>query len=229
MLRRSACLTPILCLAIAFAQDAFSSVRTYKVGDKDVYALSMAMKHNTAEAVIRGKVSYEVKKTYENGDADIETRSFEVSVNAMGTEMKQPDSPAKSFRYDRYGTALEKNVPIQERQPYFMKFMTYRPIAPLKVGETVKVKEMIDEDSNSEVKGTAKLESLKDGIAKIVSVLDITRDKKKKPIRLESNGYFDAATSKLIRSESKFTSPDNLEIPGLPPIRTMTIVVEKQK
>lgn len=228
-LRNLAALLVASPLVLGFAQDAFSPARTYTQGEKDVYGLSMRMDAGQFVVSISGKLNYEVKKVHENGDADVESKSSEMTVNILGDEVKQPSGEARVVRYNRFGAPVEKEAPKGEKQPTFMNFLTYRPNAPMKIGESVKVDETLENAAKTQVKGTAKLESLTDGVAKIVSRLEITETKGKKPTKIDSIGYFDVKTSKLNRSESKLTDVDPAEMQNMPPISSITIVIERER
>ncbi|MBC8065885.1 MAG: hypothetical protein H7Y17_13715 [Chlorobia bacterium] len=229
-MRRSIALTALVAFfALATAQDVFSPARIYTVGEKDVYGLSMKMATGQYDVSIVGKLSYLTKKLHENGDADLESNAYDVVMNVMGQEMKQPGGDVTIRRYNKFGAAIEKGVSKDKRQPIFMKFLTYRPATPMKVGQAVKIDEVLDDEAKTQVKGTAKLDSLIDGVAKITSVLDVTQSKTKKPTHFESVGYYDAKSSKLNRAESKLTNVDASEMEGMPPVNSITVVVEREK
>lgn len=223
-------LTSLLALfALATAQDVFSPARTYTVGEKDIYGLSMKMATGQYDVTIIGKLSYQTKKLHENGDADLESNAYDVVMNVMGQEMKQPGGDPTVRRYNKFGTAVEKGLAKDKRQPIFMKFLTYRPATPMKVGQTLKIDEVLDDEAKTQVKGSAKLDSIVDGVAKITSVLDVTQSKTKRPTHFESVGYYDARTSKLNRAESKLTNVDASEMEGMPPVNSITVVIEREK
>lgn len=227
--RRTIFLSLAALTTLALAQDAFSPARTYASGEKDVYGLSLKIDAGQYDIAIAGKITYLVKKTFENGDADMQSQTSDMVISVMGQDTKQPSGDPRVVRYNKYGAPIEKGTPKEERQPLFMNFLTYRPGQSMKVGETVKISEILDDENKTEVKGTAKLESLTDGIAKISSSLDIVQKKDKKPSHIDSTGYYDAKTSKLNRTEAKVTNVDPGEMPGLPPITSITVVIERQK
>ncbi len=229
MHRRSFILVLGAVTALAFAQDLYNPARTYVVGEKDVYGLSMKMAMGQYDVQVTGKLSYEVKKALDNGDADVESRAYDMVFTVMGQENKQPGGDSRIVRYNKFGAAIEKGLPKDQRQPIFMKFLTYRAATPMKVGEVVKIDEVLDDEIKTQVKGTAKLESLVDGVAKISSSLDISQAKGNKPTHIDSIGYFDAKTSKLNRAESKVTNVEAGEIPNMPPLQSITIVVERTR
>ena len=175
---------------------------------------------------ILGKMSHEVKKVHENGEADIESKTYDIVITVMGQEQKQVPSDPRVVRYSKFGTPIEKGVPKEKKQPVFMNFLTYRPSVPLKVGETVKIDETLDDDTKTRVKGTSKLVSMTDGIAKIESKLDVFENPKK-PFHVQSIGYFDVKTAKLNRSESKLTNVEPGQMPGMPPLQSITVVIER--
>jgi hypothetical protein len=227
--RRTIFLSLAALTTLALAQDSFSPARTYAAGEKDTYGLSLKIDAGQYDIAIVGKIYYMVKKAFENGDADIESRAGEMMMTVMGQETKQPAGDIRVLRYNKFGVAIEKGIPKEQRQPLFMKFLTYRPSQEMKVGQTVKISEVLEDENKTEVKGTAKLENVTDGIAKISSSLDITGKKGSKPLHIDSTGYYDAKTSKLNRTEAKVTNVDPGEMPGLPPITSITAVIEREK
>lgn len=216
-------------VALGLVQDGFSPARTYTLGEKDVYGLSMRMDAGQYMVSISGKLNYEVKKVHENGDADVESKAGELTIDALGDIIKQPAGEPRLVRYNRFGAPMEKEAPKGQKQPIFMSFLTYRPSVAMKLGETVKVDETLQNSAKTQVKGTAKLEAITDGVAKIVSLLEVSEAKAKKPTKIHSIGYFDVKTSKLNRSESKLTDVDPAEMQGMPPISSITIVIEREK
>jgi hypothetical protein len=217
-----------LSLFVSTGQDAFSPARTYVAGEKDVYGLSMKMATGSNDVTITGKLSYEVKKVYENGDADLESKTYDVVISAMGTVMNQPNANPRLVRYNKFGAAIEQGVPKDQRQPIFMRFLTYRSEGAMKVGEAVQVDETLDDEQKTRVKGSAKLESLADGVAKVVSNVEITNVKSKKPTKISSIGYFDVKTSKLNRAESRLQDVEPGAMPGLPALQSITVVIERE-
>lgn len=216
-------------IAICLVQDEFSPARTYVVGEKDVYGLSMRMDAGQYMVSISGKLNYEVKKVHENGDADVESKAGELTIDALGDIIKQPAGEPRLVRYNRFGAPMEKEAPKGQKQPIFMSFLTYRPSVSMKVGETIKVNEVLQNSAKTQVKGTAKLETITGGVAKIVSVLEVSESKAKKPTKIQSMGYFDVKTSKLNRSESRLTDVDPAEMQNMPSISSITIVIEREK
>jgi hypothetical protein len=223
-------LTSAICGVLLFGKQAsFSPARTYVIGERDIYAMSLRMDTNEYSVSILGKLSYEVKKLYENGDADLETKAYDMTINVLGQEMKQPGGDVRVIRYNKFGAPIERGIPKDRRQPIFMNFLIFRPSADMKVGDKVTIDETIDGDVKTSVKGTAKLESIQDGIAKVSASISVMEPNLKKPTRIESVGYFDAKTSKLNRSESKLEDVEPGEMPGMPPVKSITVVIERDR
>jgi hypothetical protein len=215
--------------AMCLHQDVFEPARTYVVGEKDVYGLSMRMVSEKYDATIVGKLSYEIKKVYENGDADVESKSYSLVFTVMGQEYKSPDGTPRVTRHNKFGAAIEKGLPKDQRQPIFMSYLTYRAPAAMKLGQSIPISEKKDDEDKTEIKGSSKLESIESGIAKIATILDITSSKKKKATHIESVGYYDAKSSKLNRVECLLKDLDPAEFPGMPPLQSMTVVIEREK
>lgn len=212
---------------LGLAQDVFSPARTYVLGEKDAYGMSMRLDAGQYVVSISGKMGYVVKKVYENGEADVESRATEMSMDILGQVMKQPDGDPRVVRYNKFGAPVEREAPKSQKQPTFMNYLTYRVSTPMKVGETVKIDETLEDTAKTHIKGTAKLESITDGVAKIASQLEIIESKTRKPTKIASISYYDAKTSKLNRCEAKLTDVDPNEMQGLPPISSITVVIER--
>jgi len=226
---RNVFLSVIAVAAVAVAQDTFSPLRTYVVGEKDVYSMSMKMESEQYDVTMTGKMSYLVKKLYDNGDADLETKVYNVVMNAMGQEVQQPESPAQVRRYNKYGVPIEKVDPKAPKQPTFMNFLAYRNGATLKLGESMPIQEELNDEAKTKVKGKAKLDSISDGVAKVVTQLDITSKNSSKPMHVESISYLDTKSSKLNRVESKVTNVEQSATPGLPGLKSITVVLQRDK
>jgi hypothetical protein len=226
---RFAVLTTFALTSIALGQDVFSPQRNYIAGEKDNYALSMKMVTGAYDVSIIGKLVYTTKKVFDNGDADIESLASDVTVTVMGQESKQPASEPRLSRYNKFGAPLNTGGDPTKRQPAFMGFLTYRPSVPMKVGEPVKVDEALGDAAKTTVKGSAKLESVVDGVAKISSSLDVGQKDLKKPMHIDSVSYLDVKSSKLNRAESKLTNVDAKELQGIPGVNSITVVIERER
>lgn len=211
--------------ALTLAQDSFTPARTYIVGDKDIFGANMKMDASVSIAMTF-KMSYEVKKTYDNGDADIELKAYDRSIDVGGQITKQPDSIPSVGRYDKFGMPAKVANTLAVQQPSFMNFIVYRSSSTLKLGQPVNIDEDLGDKAKTHVKGTAKLESITDGVAKMVTSVDVNTEKSKKPMHLDSISYLDVKTAKLNRVESKLTNIDTDQMPG---ISSMTVVLEREK
>lgn len=211
-------------VTLALAQDAFSPVRTYAVGDKDVYGCNMKMDGGLDVSFVF-KQSFVVKKVYENGDADVETKVFERTLNVAGQASKQPDADTLVVRYDKFFIPAKVTDPSKPQPPAFMSFIAYRSAQTVKIGQVINIDEDLKDKLNTHVKGTSKLDSITDGIAKMITSVDIKNAKTKKPMHLDSISYLDVKTSKLTRAESKVSNVESDEIPG---VKTITVVLERE-
>lgn len=227
--RRASTALLIGLLTLAHAQDAFDPARTYVLGEKDVYGLSMKMSTAAYDVGITGKLTYTTRKVYPNGDADLESQASDMVINALGQELKQPTSEPRMARYSKFGAPLDHSQDKSKAQPKYMSFLTYRVPTLMKLGVAVKVSEKLGDEAKTEVKGTAKLESLTDGIAKVVASLDVSQAKGKKPMHIDSISYIDVKSSKLNRVESHLTNVDASELSGTEGVGSITVVIERQK
>jgi len=211
-------------MTLALAQDAFSPVRAYTVGDKDIYAINMKMDGGLDVSIVF-KQSYVVKKVYENGDADLETKIYDRTMDIAGQTSKQPDSDPVVTKYDKFFIPARITDPSKPQQPAFMSFIAYRSTQIVKVGQVINIDEDLKDKLDTHVKGTSKLDSITDGIAKMITSVDIKNAKSKKPMHLDSISYLDIKTSKLNRAESKVSNVESDEIPG---VKNITVVLERE-
>ncbi len=212
---------------MALAQGSFDPARTYVVGEKDVYAMNVKMTTASYDASITGKLSFKTKKVWDNGDADLETQATDVEVNLLGNVDKKPASDIRVTRYTKFGVPIEPKVEKGDAGPKYMNFLTFRPSTVMQMGQTVKIDEQLNDATKTHVTGTSKLEALADGVAKVVSSLDVTQGKGKKPMHIDSIGYIDVKTAKMNRVESKLVNIDGEGDAGA--ILAITVVIERQK
>ena len=215
--------------ALAFAlQDTVRFERTYQIGESDDYNLKMAMTTELGEIEISLRQTQTVKKVFEDGSADIEFALKQLKVFALGQEHEQPNQPPKTVRMTKNG--VPANFASTARSGgmnlAFARFTSVLPDKPLKVGEVVEVNFADTENMKSRVNGTIKLESLKDGVAKLLINLQIHTDGLAKPIKVAESSLLEVATSKLNRSEA--TISDLPSAPGMD-LQVIQLIIERVK
>ncbi|MBX7132355.1 MAG: hypothetical protein K1X67_06730 [Fimbriimonadaceae bacterium] len=206
----------------AIAQDTIDLTRLYKVGDVDKYKMDMKMVGQMGEVTVSLDLTQTIKKLYDNGDADIESQSGEVKIVAMGQNMNQPGGPATTQRHNKLGQ------PVGVKgggQMDFMRFATFIGDGKAKVGETVTIDYKDAENPKNTAKGTVKIDSLENGVAKILIDLDVTSPNTgDKPMKMKMTNWYDVAAHKPNKMVGKIT---NLPQAGGMPMDSVDITMTR--
>jgi hypothetical protein len=161
------------CLGSA-AQDSVKLNRTFKVGDSERYNVALAMTMAGGDATIDLVMKQTVKKVYDNGDADIETALSDIKVVIFGSPMAQPSEPPSVQRVSKLGTPVGlKTSKKAKAELDILKLAAVMLDRDLTIGQEVPVEIVDPKDAKSKMKGTAKVLSVKDGIAKVETKLDV--------------------------------------------------------
>lgn len=215
----------------AFAvQDGQKFERKYKAGESDAYAMSMAMETGMGSIDVAMTMTQTIKKVYDNGDADIETSIGSMKINAMGNEMSPPAPPATTTRMNNRGVAVQasqgaagggRGAGGMGMLLNFSRFGAIMTAGEMKVGVAVPF-----EDKESGSKGTVTLESLKDGVAILISKIEVSNPGGGAPMVVDTRSWIDAASSKLDKLEGTIKNP-----PGQDqmPIESMKITMARKK
>jgi len=191
-----------LAVAAFAAQDTFTLDRKYKVDERDSYkvAASLEMTGGSGEASMT--LMQTVVKTYENGDADIALSSKDARFVMDGQEMIE-ELEEIVVRVDKRGlpASASEHGPLSGVSTLLSASGLVDK--PMKTGETLKV-DIEAKDGRPKAKGTVKLESVKDGVATIVSDMDVTSDEfDGATCKLTATALIDVATSKPNKIELK--------------------------
>lgn len=193
------------------AQDGQKFERKYKAGESDAYTMSMAMETGMGSIDVAMTMTQTIKKVFDNGDADIETSIGSMKINAMGNEMSPPTPPATTTRMNKRGVAVQaaQGAPAGGRAAggmgmmlNFTRFGGIMTDGEMKVGAAVPF-----EDKESGSKGTVTLESLKDGVAVLVSKIEVKNPNGGAPMVVDTRSWIDSATSKLDKLEGTIKNP----------------------
>lgn len=165
---------------VVAAQDPIQLIRTFKEGDKDTFKLSVTAMLPIGSADINMVMSQTVKKVYENGDADIETKVSEMRMAFNGSEMPMPagaDAPATVQRMDKFGrpvgaeTGGAGNGMMQQMN--FLRYAGFFGEKPVTIGGSIEV-EQKDEKAGTRTWGNVTFSKVENGIATVVSDLKMT-------------------------------------------------------
>lgn len=184
----------------AFAADPVSFERTYHVGDKDVYSMNMSMSGQMKMAIAMTSTQT-VKKVYDNGDADIEVGTSDMTFN--GNAMPSTANRTTTMRMTKYG------VPVGNvgggGGMNFARYANFYGNGGLELGKTVNI-DTDDKENGTKVHGTVLLEAQEGSLYRIVGHLDVTtKETGDQPIHVDSTSWV-AAGGKLDHSTSKITN-----------------------
>lgn len=184
------------------AQDQLKLERAYKVGEQDTYAMKMvATMGQMGEVTIQFKTSQKVVKTYDDGSADIESTTSDMKIVFGGQEMPSPDQapPVVKQKFDKYGNPVGKaegGNPMME-QMNFSRFASVFGKDGLVVGKDIPIDVKNDKTKKQEVLGTAKLDSVKDGVATLLSDLKVWTEEAEKPMKIKMTTTVDTTSAKV--------------------------------
>jgi hypothetical protein len=207
MMKTKALILGLGLVAAAFAvQDAVKFERAYKVGDRDDYRFSITASTMMGDADIQMIMSQVVKKVHDNGEADIETTIGDMKLMFMGNEMPMPGGqtpPPTTSRVNKYG------MPVGEQARgggggmmgmmgggELMRLGTMMMDKPMTVGQTIPFEQVDANNPRNKVVGTVLLESIKDGIAVVVTKSEIHNANSAQPMKVDVRSQIEMATNK---------------------------------
>lgn len=219
----------VVACAVA-AQDGHKFERKYAVGESDTYSMNMNIESGMGPIDVSMDMTQAVKKVYDNGDADVETTIGSMKVNAMGNEMTPPDPPATTRRMTKRGTPSAEGAGApagggpaggMAMMLNFTRLGGVMADTPLKLGQAVPF-----EDATSGAKGTVTLESVAEGVAILVTKVEIKSPDGGNPMKIETRSWIDAASSKLNKLEGTIQNP-----PGQSqmPIESIKVTMTRKK
>ena len=199
----------LLCLgliAIAFgAQDTIRFSRHLKEGDQDTYKLHVSGNMQAGDLDFTMKMVQLVKKVYDNGDADLDTTTPDFHITMNGNEVPAPPIPEKTIKVDKNGVPKEAPEGAQSRME-FMRYMAGFYDKDLKVGDTVTIDHTDPKDSKNKMTGTVKLDSVTDGVAKLLINVTTTSSDSDTPSKIVATMYINVATSKMSKIDGTVDS-----------------------
>lgn len=231
-MKRATIILGLALFAAAFGtQQAITLQHSYKEGEKDAYAFNVSVNiMQLGAAEVNMQLEQLVKKVYENGDADVESsyKDFRASLN--GSEIPFPAPPTSLVRYNKAGVPLNagKGGGMMASLSY-LNYSTMMVDKPLTVGQEIPIDQK-DPKDGSTVKGKVKVESLVDGVAKLISHFDISRPGAEKPFKLDVTSFVEVSTSKPNSVEGTATDlPADAAGQGGPQIESIKFKMERKK
>ena len=97
----------LTCALAVAQQDSFVIARKWAVGQKENYRMTMNME-GAMSMSLHMTMSNEVKKVYENGDADIDMQVGEMTMKMGDQEHKMPQGNQKptTVKYNKFGNPV---------------------------------------------------------------------------------------------------------------------------
>jgi hypothetical protein len=184
------------------AQDVVSFERTFIAGNKDEYNVGFQVTTTIGLVDFKMVLTQTAKKVYEDGSVDIESQATNLHVKVNDKEMQVPDrpQPVSTVRYSKYGIPLEtgsaSSGPINTN---FLRLVGVVPEKGMKSGESISIDFKDPKNEKNTIKGTVTLESVKDGVAVLVSKFDVTNENTATPIKYVMNRQVDTKTKATIK------------------------------
>lgn len=215
MKKRAILIAGILAVSAWANQDTIKLERSYKANDADKFKLDLLVSMAAGEAAINMNLTQTVKRIYDNGDADIESKSDSVKLKLNGQEIPNDaigggeGSAPTVQRFDKYFRPVAATGAAPARglmnQFNFMRYGVMLSGQDMKVGETMPVTYESKETKTS-ITGTAKLLSVTNGVAKIESAVKVKNPETgDKPIDLKMTSEIEVSSAKPVRVDGVVT------------------------
>ncbi len=212
------------------APQALQFARTYVVGDSDSYHMQMKMEGQMAMEM-NMDMTQKVTKVYDNGDADIESTVTGGKMAMMGRDLPIPSGKATTARISKYGGMVSGGPAGRSAMGMdFAKYARSLPKEGITVGQTINIDEAGPEGEKVHLKGSTKLESIDEGVAKLHTVLDMSSEKAPgTPMHMDFLTFVETASSKMKRVEGKITNLTGAAgMPAGMKIDSITMVMERK-
>ncbi|MHB8635975.1 MAG: hypothetical protein ACYC96_05830 [Fimbriimonadaceae bacterium] len=188
--------------------------RTYTLGDKDVYAMTMEMNGRVAMTMSMTSTQ-EVTKVYDDGSADVKVTTSDMKMNMGGREITIPargQAQAVTMHLSKTGAATDikgNTNGTTSMQMIYGGMTAFKD--GIEVGQTVPFDASDKKHPSIHSKGTFTLVSVSDGVATIHIVADVTDATGKAGGHTDGTYLIVTATSKLSKADMTTT---NAAIPG---------------
>ena len=194
----------------AGAQQTFSLSRSFKAGEVDKYRSKMSMTVNGAEVETILEYREKVSKVNKDGSAEVEVTTTSVEIKIMGVVVDTPKLPVMIQKYSKSGLPLGMPTGGQGQA----RVMDYsRIIGPimdklLTVGKEYPLEWIDPKDERNKVTGKIRIETVVNGIAKIIGNYESWNDKTvKNPVKMSITLLMDIASAKPSKIEGTVTNP----------------------
>jgi hypothetical protein len=210
-------------------QDVLKFERKFAVGDKAAYGIKLTME-GPGTIDVSLTQSTEVLKVNEDGTADVSQETSNVVVLFNGQEIPAPAvaNQKLTLKVDRFGAPISAPAAAGPGGgggmrggmigTQFVRFLAVGLKDGLKLGETHNVDYKDANDEKVTAKGTVKLESVTDGVGKVVIALSITTAQTTEPMKLNAVSFY-----KMSGAEMQSSSGTMSNLPPMGPVEINSI------
>lgn len=194
-------------------QETFTCAPQWKMGEKANFKIAMDITSSNGEASVKMQVGQTVLKTYDGGEADVETQVQSLAVLLNGQEVNSAHSGGMKqvARVNRFGIPLAAKTEGEagDRLSGLVLLLLAAPIAQeMKVGTPSPVTHKDTRTGKVLVKGVATLEAIRDGVATIVSNLEVFAAEGSEPSKLAVTSLVRTTDSKTIKATGTLSNVD---------------------
>lgn len=208
-------------VAVATQGDTVRIKREFKVGDKDSFNLSVSAGTQMGDLDVTLKLSQEVLKVAENGEVTLRNISSNRVLKFNGEEIPSNDTEPRVTTVVLTKEGLPKKSDSAASRGLNLGFLQLANLLvnkDLKIGVETPVDFKDPDDPKSTAKGSFKVESFENGIAKVIAKLDVTNETTTKPMKVVMTALMDAGIGKPNKVEgtvSDLPSADGIEIKAI--------------
>jgi len=205
-----ATLVSLLALAtLGFPQESVHLQRTYKVGEEDRYAVKLSAAVEVGDVDIQFKSRRKVKSVDQHGAAEIEFMMEELKTLINGQEPPAGAAPAPVplvYKFDKFGMpmALEGG---SRGLGSFMQFMGFLGNRTLELGKRSDFSFKDPKIDGRQATGHLKLESIKDGEAKLAAHWEILTEVSPSPLVVDMTSFVEVKSGVVLRSSGTIQPP----------------------
>jgi hypothetical protein len=204
---------PLLLFASVFAstQEAISLERLWKVGSEERQRVSISFSMAMGDVDVTMIATQKVLKLHENDEADVETAVSQMKVFMNNQEVDVAGASSLPVITQRIA---KSGMPIKHLNSSgtgigvdFIRYAFVVSESALKLGESTTIDYRSDGSLGSRVAGTLKLESIENGVAKLVCNYEVwTQNTSDKPMKMSVVNWLRISDRKFTKSEGTFSN-----------------------
>ncbi|MFQ3677718.1 MAG: hypothetical protein SNJ74_07235 [Fimbriimonadaceae bacterium] len=180
--------------------------RAYQVGETDRFGVAVQIETDVGSVDLTMRQVQVVRRLLADGQAEVESRTEDLEARMNGEKIPVEGAsqmPPVNLVVDRWGWQMR--APAVGRgsgaSVAFLRYALVLPRNPLEIGKSVPVE--ADLPIGSRVRGTAKLEEVESGVARILQALEITARGQTRPQTLTMTTWVETKTSRILRVEGQ--------------------------